>query len=86
MAVVRDAYYAIVSWHDAHAESEWQDLDNLDQDPYLVKTAGWIIPDAKPNHVVVVQSIGADESCDGVLCIPVAMVVSTQVVSISDLR
>ncbi len=86
MALLNDATLGIVTWHDAHAESEWQDLDNLDQDPYVVRTAGWILPDRKPGHIVIVQSIGADDSCDGVLCIPIGMVVNTQVVSRTDLR
>ncbi len=86
MALLNEAIYGVVTWHDAHSESDWQDLATLDQDPYVVKTAGWIIPNAKPHHVVVVQSIGSDDSCDGIMCIPVGMVVSTQVVSRTDLR
>jgi hypothetical protein len=85
MALLNDATLAIVTWHDAHAESEWQDITTLDQQPYEVKTVGWIIPNAKPGHVVVVQSISTDDSCDGVLCIPVGMVVNTQVVTRNDI-
>lgn len=80
MADLTGASYAIIHWHDAHTESEWQKLDDLDQEPYLVRSAGWLIPNGKPNHVVLVQSIGI-ESVDGVLCIPVGMVVKTTLVT-----
>lgn len=75
MAGLDGAKVCIVTWHDAHAENEWMELGDIDQDPYVVKTAGWLLPDAKPDHVVIAQSIAHDGSIDSVLSIPVGMVV-----------
>lgn len=72
----------MVVWHDAHAESNagWLDLSEIASEPCRVETVGWLLPDAKTDHVVVAQSIIAGESTlDGVLCIPVGMVQSVQV-------
>lgn len=71
----------IVTWHDAHSEPSWIEADDLDGDPYEVVTCGWLVPDGKPAHVVVAQSLGADGALDGVLCVPIGMVVSVVVVS-----
>ena len=69
----------IIDWHDAHAYSEhWTTLEEIDEEPCLVRTAGWLLPDAKPGHVVIAQSYSSLEGIDCVLCIPVAMVVKTQ--------
>lgn len=65
----------LVEWHDAHAENSWCELSDLDDEPYLVRTVGFLIPDAKSNHVVIAQSVGADDGLDSVLSIPVGMVV-----------
>ena len=67
--------FCLVTWLDAHAESEWQEVRDIDGDPYTVNTAGWLLQDAKEGHVVIAQSIGSDDAVDGVLCIPVGMVV-----------
>ena len=72
----------LVVWHDAHAEttSGWLEASEIDSEPCVVETVGWLLPDAKPNHVVVVQSvIAGDDTLDGVLSIPVGMVVSVQI-------
>ena len=75
MAGLEGAKFCEVTWHDAHAESSWQQVRDIDADPYVVKTAGWLLQGVKPDHVVIAQSIGSDENIDGVLCIPVGMVV-----------
>jgi hypothetical protein len=62
-------------WHDAHAETEWTSLEDIDPEPYDVHSVGWLLPDAKPGHVVICQSLGRDDGLDGVLSIPVGMVV-----------
>ena len=66
-----------VVWHDAHSESGdgWIGRDSIDREPCVVETVGWLLPDAKPEHLVIAQSwIAADDSLDGVLCVPVGMV------------
>ena len=71
----------MVTWHDAHAESTWMSVNEIDDEPFVVETVGWLIPDSKPNHLVVGQSIGLDDAIDGVLSIPLGMVVKVQVLS-----
>lgn len=68
----------VVTWHDAHAESAWMSIGDIDEDPFVVESVGWLIPNAKPNHTVIAQSIGVDEAVDGVLSIPSGMVVKIQ--------
>lgn len=71
-----DAQLALVTWHDAHSEGSWSRLSDLDAEPYVVQTVGFLLPDAKPDHVVIAQSIGSDESMDSIIQIPAGMVVS----------
>jgi hypothetical protein len=74
-----DAVPVLVIWHDAHAEHSWTTLEELDCDPYVVQTVGFLLPDAKRGHVVVAQSIGSDDALDSVLQIPVGMIRKTVV-------
>ena len=71
-----DAQLALVVWHDAHSEESWSRLSDLDPEPYVVETLGFLFPEAKPGHVVIAQSMGSDDSIDSVLQIPAGMVVS----------
>lgn len=73
-----------VTWHDAHAENEWQDTSQIDSEPFVVVTVGWLIPNIKPNHIVIAQSIGDDDAVDGVLSIPLGMVVSKEILSVAN--
>jgi hypothetical protein len=86
MADLSDAKIVELTWLDAHAENAWMDIEDLDQESYIVRTIGWLMPDAKPHHVVVAQSIGVDYSVDGVLCVPVGMVVKIRIVLPTDFR
>jgi hypothetical protein len=86
MADLSDAKIVELTWLDAHAENAWMDIEDLDQEPYQVKSIGWLMPDAKPDHVVLAQSIGVDYSVDGVLCVPVGMVVKIRIVLPTDFR
>lgn len=71
----------LVVWHDAHSNvTGWEEIDEIDDEPCIVHTVGWLIPDVKQGHVVVAQSWIADsETIDSVLSIPVGMVQSVQV-------
>ena len=69
----------LVEWLDAHASSQWMDPSDIDQDAFVVRSVGWFIAGGKPGHVVIAQSIGNDDSVDGVLSIPVGMVHKTVV-------
>lgn len=72
-----DASLVLVIWHDAHSEHSWTSVEELDAEPFVVETVGWMIPNAKPGHVVIAQSIGEDDALDSVLQIPVGMVQET---------
>jgi hypothetical protein len=70
----------LVVWHDAHSLGDnWCELSDIDNEPCVVETIGWLLSDKKSDHVVVAQSITADDSLDSILCIPVGMVQSVQV-------
>jgi hypothetical protein len=76
--------HAIVSvvWLDAHAASDgWFDIDDLDVEPCSVTTIGWLIADAKPDHVTVAQSLADDGELYAVFCIPIGMVKQVVVLS-----
>lgn len=76
--------HAIISvvWLDAHAASEgWFDIADLDVEPCSVVTVGWLIADAKPDHVTVAQSLADDGECYGLFCIPIGMVQKVVVLS-----
>lgn len=71
-----------VVWHDAHAYRErWLEMDDVDAEPLPVNTAGYLIPEAKPDHVTVVQSVNGEDSLDGIICIPCSMVKEVRVIS-----
>ena len=86
MADLSDAKIVELTWLDAHAENAWMDIDDLDPEAYTVKSIGWLMTDAKPDHVVLAQSIGVDHSVDGVLCVLVGMVVKIRIVLPTDFR
>lgn len=66
----------LVVWHDAHAVSEgsWIDFEDIGNDPCIVESLGWLLPEKKADHVVIAQSATHDGSLDSVLAIPVGMV------------
>ena len=70
----------MVVWHDAHALTSWVDFDDIDLEPCVVETIGWLLPEAKKGHVVVAQSITNEDGLDNVLCIPVGMIQSVRVI------
>jgi hypothetical protein len=78
----------IVEWDDAHSDpGSWITHREIEQDSCRVRTVGLLISSAKPDHVVVAQSVhslGEDDSephYDSMICIPVGMVRSMRVVS-----
>lgn len=71
-----------VIWHDAHScGSSWQAVDQIEPDPCVVTTVGILLTDVKDRHIVLAQSATSDGDVDHVIAIPVAMVVSMQVLS-----
>ena len=69
----------LVTWHDAHSGSEsWVNIKDLDLDPAVVQTVGFLLAGGKPDHVTIYQS-RIEDAIDHVLHIPVKMVVSIKV-------
>ena len=73
-----------ISWHDAHADSRWIEVTEIDNEPYLVTSIGYLMPKAKKGHVSLAQSFGADGFVDSVLHIPRGMVVSSTIIAPAD--
>lgn len=74
-----EAYPALVVWNDAHEVfPNWGDLDDLADESTLCYSLGWVIPEAKENHVVVVGSVvagdGRADSLGSGVAIPEEMV------------
>jgi hypothetical protein len=65
-----------VTWHDAHAATDtWCAVEEIDEDPCIVESVGYLLHEIKPGHVCLAQSLIADQDhVDGVLAIPSAMV------------
>jgi len=82
-----DLTYIYVTWHDAHSGSEtWTNLRDLDQEPVLVRTAGFLLPESdggKVGHITIFQSITPNDDVDHVLHIPVKMVQSFKCIQIN---
>ena len=63
-----------VKWHDAHAVApSWFALDDIVDEPAIVESVGWLVPNAIGDHIVLAQSVLGDEG-DHILAIPVGMV------------
>lgn len=73
-----------VTWHDAHADSRWMEVTEIDDEAYLVTSVGYLVPKAKKGHVSLAQSFGADGFVDSVLHIPRGMVKSITYIDIPD--
>ena len=78
----------IVVWDDAYSEMRsWIDLSEIGPEPCTTITVGLLLADAKPDHVVIAQSVNnlteeeSEQGFDSILCIPVGMVRSIRVVS-----
>ena len=70
-----------VVWLDAHSgtATTWHSLDDaIEQDPVVVVTRGFLMPDAKPNHVTVAGSLTSDGDVSDLTCIPLGMVKSLE--------
>jgi hypothetical protein len=52
---------AIVRWLDAHDDAHtWTPIDELDTEPRLIETCGWLLDDVTPGHLVVALSVDGD--------------------------
>jgi hypothetical protein len=70
-----------VVWHDAHADTNtWIDITEIGCDPCVVVSVGILLPETKPDHIVLAQSQNSFDQLDCVLAIPVAMVKSMRAI------
>lgn len=65
-----------ICWRDAHdgAPQGWHEPEELDRDPCIVRTVGWLIPHHKPGHATVCSSWSTTGHIAEVTCIPLGMV------------
>ena len=64
-----------VKWNDAFSVApSWVSFDEIVDEPALVESVGWLLPDSISGHIVLAQSVMPD-SGDHILAIPVQMVV-----------
>ena len=71
-----------IRWLDAHSVGAgWQSVDEIDDEPCVVCSVGFLITGAKTGHVVIAQSVTEDGAIDHILAIPVAMISKVTVLS-----
>jgi len=69
-----------ITWHDAHSVApSWVEKGEIDNGPCVVVSIGWLIPNSKPDHIVIAQSYNDSDAYDHVLAIPEKMIVSSVV-------
>lgn len=72
----------LVEWADAYSITDsWVDNTTIADDAVICKSAGWLLPNAKDGYVVIAQSENNADNYDGVLLVPVGMVLKVSVVS-----
>ena len=73
---VSEYMFVEVVWHDAHAVSDtWSSVEEISDEPCVVRSVGVLLPHVKPGHLVLAQSvIEGDEMLDHVVAIPLGMV------------
>jgi hypothetical protein len=74
------ATFVEIIWHDAHADTTtWIEKDEISENPCVVVSCGILLPEAKPDHIVLSQSMNSYDQLDCVLSVPVGMVQSMRV-------
>lgn len=75
----RPLVMALVAWHDAHAISDgWTSAEGLIPGACEVTTVGFVLPDAKPGHITLAQTVGETPEYFHVFSIPDAMVIRVE--------
>lgn len=71
-----------VEWRDAYSYTEeWATVEEIDKEPVIVQSIGFLLADAKDGYVVIAQSDDGQGQLDGFLFIPCGMVLNLRVVS-----
>jgi len=84
-----DMELVFVIWLDAHADRSgaWLDLDEIEDKPYVVHSAGFLLQGVKKDHISIAQSLGAEDGVvDHVLHIPNAMVTSIGAIGLPKIK
>jgi len=71
----------MVTWHDAHSIGDTWMAMPVESEPCIVQSIGWLIPDAKPDYVVLAQSYTNEDMYDHLLAIPVGMIKDTKLIT-----
>lgn len=75
-----EAPLVFVEWRDAHAGgANWMSIDEVETEPCIIHTAGFLVAGAKPGHITIAQSLSDSGDFDSPLFIPGDMVVRTVV-------
>lgn len=70
-----DLVPTFVVWKDAHAVAHgWQAPEEIDDEPAIIHSVGYHLPDLKTGHYCIAQSLDDSGTVDSVLCIPAEMV------------
>jgi hypothetical protein len=66
----------VVRWFDAHADRSggWIHPANIDTQPYVVQSIGWLMDECKAEHISIAQSHGDDGALDHIIHIPRGMI------------
>jgi len=65
----------LVVWHDAFADTtSWVQPGEIDDEPCIVKSVGFLVPEAKKGHVTLAMSSNSHDFIDTLLHVPVGMV------------
>lgn len=69
----------LVKWLDAHDENDtWISDFEIEKEPCVITSIGFIVPKGKPNHVTLAQSYSDELLYNNIIYIPDAMVVEVK--------
>jgi hypothetical protein len=71
----------MVTWHDAHSIGDTWMAMPVDTEPCIVQSIGWLMPEAKPDYLVIAQSYTNEEMYDHLVAIPVGMIKETKLIT-----
>lgn len=71
----------LVHWLDAHDETDtWVDVKEIEKDPCIITSIGFVIENGKPNHLTLAQSYSDELLYNNIIYIPNGMVVDTTII------
>ena len=71
-----------VEWTDAQGGPvHWHTTDELDGEPLVCRTRGWLVEHDKPGYLTIAQTVTSNGTLDNTIHIPHAMIRRSSVVS-----